>query len=123
MGKGKHIGAGRGGAGRGGAGRGGAEWGGGVVIISTSISTQIPNQKAAKKKKKKKPKSAVNNTVNKLILDRRSSKKLHKKVRFGSPVFITSGIYIFERTNSFKTAQRCGLQINDLVISRGRLTP
>ena len=25
-----------------------------VVIISTSISTQIPNQKAAKKKKKKK---------------------------------------------------------------------
>ena len=27
--------------------------GGGVVIISTSISTQIPNQKAAKKKKKK----------------------------------------------------------------------
>ena len=39
MGKGKHIGAGRGGVG-----------GGGVVIISTSISTQIPNQKAAKKK-------------------------------------------------------------------------
>ena len=38
MGKGKHIGAGRGGV-------------GGVVIISTSISTQIPNQKAAKKNK------------------------------------------------------------------------
>ena len=41
MGKGKHIGVGRG------------RVGGGVVIISTSISTQIPNQ---------------NNTVNKLIL-------------------------------------------------------
>ena len=83
MGKGKHIGAGRGGVGGGGA----------VVIISTSISTQIPKQKAAKKlKKNKKPKSAVNNTVNKLILDRRSCKKVHKKVRFGSPVFITSSI-------------------------------
>ena len=34
----------------------------------------------------------MNNTVNKLMLDRRSCKKLHKKVRFGSPVFITSGI-------------------------------
>ena len=67
-----------------------------MVIISTSISTQIPNQKAAKKKKKKKkkPKSAVNNTVSKLILDRRNCIKLHKKVRFGSPVFITSGIYL-----------------------------
>ena len=43
MGKGKHIGVGRGRVGG----------GGGVVIISTSISTQIPNQ---------------NNTVNKLIL-------------------------------------------------------
>ena len=62
-----------------------------MVIISTSISMQIPNQKAAKKIKKT-PKSFVNNTVNKLILDRRSCKKLHKKVRFGSPVFITSGI-------------------------------
>ena len=37
MGKGKHIGVGRGRV-------------RGVVIISTSISTQIPNQKAAKKK-------------------------------------------------------------------------
>ena len=37
----------------------------------------------------------MNNTVNKLILDRRSCKKLRKKVRFGSPVFITSGILIF----------------------------
>ena len=54
----------------------------GVVIMSTSISTQIPNQKAAKKKKTKtkKPKSAVRNTVNKLILDRRSCEKLHKKL-------------------------------------------
>ena len=44
MGKGKHLGAGRGGVG-----------GGGVVIISTSISTQIPNQKAAKKKNRNQP--------------------------------------------------------------------
>ena len=49
-----------------------------------------------KQQKKKKPKSAVNSTENKLILDRRSCKKLHKRVRFGSPVFITSGIYIFK---------------------------
>ena len=45
--------------------------------MSTSISTQIPNQKAAKRKQKtKKPKSAVN----KLILERRSCEKLHKKL-------------------------------------------
>ena len=41
MGKGKRIGA--------GSRRNGVE---GVVIITTSISTQIPNQKAAKKKLK-----------------------------------------------------------------------
>ena len=53
-----------------------------LLIMSTSISTQIPNQKAAKRKtkNKKKTKSAVNNTVNKLILDRRSCEKLHKKL-------------------------------------------
>ena len=39
----------------------------------------------------------MNNTVDKLILDRRSCKKLHKKVRFGSPVFITSGISILSK--------------------------
>ena len=46
--------------------------------------------------KLKKPTSAVNNTVNKLILDRESCEKLHKKFRFTpDPVFITSGIFIF----------------------------
>ena len=34
----------------------------------------------------------MNNTVNKLILDRGSCEKLHKKLRFADPVFITSGI-------------------------------
>ena len=60
MGKGKNIGAGRGG------------W---VVIMSTSTSTQSAKQKAEKNLK-----SAVNNTVNKLILDRRSCEKVHKKL-------------------------------------------
>ena len=36
--------------------------------------------------------SALNNTVNKLILDRRCCEKLHKKLTFADPVFITSGI-------------------------------
>ena len=36
----------------------------------------------------------MNNTVNKLILDRGSCEKLHKKLRFADPVFITSGIYL-----------------------------
>ena len=35
----------------------------------------------------------MNNTVNKVILDRRSCEKLHKKLRFADPVFITSGVY------------------------------
>ena len=35
----------------------------------------------------------MNNTENKLILDRESWEKLHKKLRFADPVFITSGIY------------------------------
>ena len=48
--------------------------------MSTSISTQIPNQKAATTAKKT-PKSAVNSIVNKPILvDRRSCEKLHKKL-------------------------------------------
>ena len=33
----------------------------------------------------------MNNTVNKLILDRESCEKLHKKLRFADPVFITPG--------------------------------
>ena len=53
---------------------------GGLVIRSTSTSTQIPNQKAGKIKKTT---SAVNNTVNKLILHRRSCEKLHKKLSSG----------------------------------------
>ena len=75
MGKGKNIGAGRGG------------W---VVIMSTSTSTQSAKQKAEKNLK-----SAVNNTVNKLILDRRSCEKVHKKLGLPNPVFVTSGIYIY----------------------------
>ena len=47
MGKDKNVGAGRGGV-------------GGVVIISTSISTQIPNQKAAKKNNNNKIKNKRN---------------------------------------------------------------
>ena len=43
--------------------------------MSTSTSTQIPNQKT-----KKKTTSAVNNTVNKLILDSRGCEKLPKKL-------------------------------------------
>ena len=35
----------------------------------------------------------MNNTVHKLILDRGSCEKLHKKFRFADPVFIASGIY------------------------------
>ena len=38
----------------------------------------------------------MKNTVNKLILDRGSCKKLHKKLRFADLVFITSGIYEFQ---------------------------
>ena len=44
--------------------------------------------------KKRKPKSALKNKVHKLILDRRSCEKLHKKLGLPNPVFITSGIYI-----------------------------
>ena len=58
--------------------RGVARWGGGNYY-----------------KKKKKTKSAVTNAVNKLILERRSCEKVTQKVRFGSPVFITSGIHVF----------------------------
>ena len=48
----------------------------GVVIMSTSTSTQIPNQKT---RLEKNPTSTVNNTVNKLILDMGSCETLHKK--------------------------------------------
>ena len=34
----------------------------------------------------------MNNTAHKLILDRGSCEKLHKKLRFADPVFITPGI-------------------------------
>ena len=43
-----------------------------MVIMSTSTSTQIPNQKTSEKK----PLSAVNNPVNKLTLDRKSCDRL-----------------------------------------------
>ena len=36
----------------------------------------------------------MNNTVNKLILDTGSCEKLHKKLRFADPVFITPRIYL-----------------------------
>ena len=67
-----------------------------MVTMSTSTSTQIPNHKASNNEKDKKSRhaSAVNNIVNKLILDRGSCEKLHKKFRFADPVFITSGIHI-----------------------------
>ena len=65
-----------------------------MVTLSASTSTQIPNQKAGNNEKKKNTTSAVNNTVNKLILDRGSCEKLHKKFRFADLVFITSGIFI-----------------------------
>ena len=74
---------GRGGGGGGGGGggeegkdgrRGGLVFG--VVIMSTSTSTQIPNQKTRLEKKST---STVNNTVNKLILDMGSFETLHKK--------------------------------------------
>ena len=52
--------------------------------MSTSTSTQIPIQKESEKKNKtnkdkNKTTSAVDNTVNKLVLDRGSCEKLHKK--------------------------------------------
>ena len=50
--------------------------------------------------KQKKLTAAVNNTVNKLILDRESCEKLHKKLRFADPVFIISG-----------TVKRCAIKI------------
>ena len=55
--------------------------------MPTSTSTQILYQKASKKT----PTFAVNNTVNKLILERGGCEKLHKKLRFADPVFVTSG--------------------------------
>ena len=60
----------------------------------------------SKLKKRKKPTQAVNNTVNKLILDRESCEKLHKKLRFA--VFITPGIFIksFTRGSSFVFSRR-----------------
>ena len=47
--------------------------------MSTSTSTQIPNQKASnnRKRKKKKTTSFMNSTVNKLKLDRESCEKFH----------------------------------------------
>ena len=47
----------------------------------------------------------MNNTVNKVILDRGSCEKLHKKFRFADPVFITSGINIFRLQNAFRSAK------------------
>ena len=68
--------------------------------MCTSTSTKFPNQKACKterktktKKETKKPTSTVDNTAKKLILDRGSCGKSHKKLTFADPVFITSGIY------------------------------
>ena len=52
------------------------------------------NPENKKKQNKKEMTSAVNKTVNKLISDRESCKKLHKKLRFADPVFITLGIYL-----------------------------
>ena len=40
----------------------------------------------------------MNNTVNKLILDRGSCEKLHKKFRLADPVFITSGLSISSKS-------------------------
>ena len=57
-----------------------------MTILSTCTSTQIPKQKTRKELT-----SAVNNTVNKLILHMGSCVKLHKKLSFADPVFITPG--------------------------------
>ena len=43
----------------------------------------------------------MNNTVNKLILNRGSCEKFHKKLRFADPVFITPGIHIINWIISF----------------------
>ena len=53
-----------------------------------------PYKPESKLKKRKKPTSTVNNTVNKLILDRGSCEKLHKKLKFADLVFITPGIFV-----------------------------
>ena len=44
----------------------------------------------------------MNNTVNKLILDRGSCEKLHKKLRFADPVFITSGIITLAMIEAYR---------------------
>ena len=83
MGKGKNIAAGR-------------NRGEGVVIMSTSISTQISNQKAAKKQTNKQTnkKTEISREQHSKQANIRQEKlwKITQKVRFASPVFITSGI-------------------------------
>lgn len=59
--------------------------------LSTSTSTELLNQKA-----RKKILASVNNTANKLILDKRSCKKVTQKVNVCDPVYITSGISEFQ---------------------------
>ena len=60
-----------------------------ITFHQSSLGTKWHTTSISTRKQQKN-----NNTVNKLILDGRSCRKLHKKVRFGSPVFITSGIFI-----------------------------
>ena len=57
----------------------------------------------------------MNNTVNKLILDRGSCEKLHKKLRFADPVFITSGIYYYSEN---RTTSRIWKVLPNMVFPR-----
>ena len=79
-----------------------------MVIMSSSTCKSIPNQKASKRKKKKK--TPVNNTVSRLILDKGSCEKLHKKFGFAEPFFITSSIILFYFTNLTEWRNTKGVQ-------------
>ena len=61
--------------------------------MSTSISTQIPNQKAANKQtNKKKPEISREQHSKQADITQEKLRKITEKVRIASPVFITSGI-------------------------------
>ena len=77
------------------------------ISCTASTSAQIPNQKASRKKqtKKKTQQKKQNKTKQKKNISREQCSKqanirqgklwkLHKKLRFADPVFITSGIYV-----------------------------
>ena len=64
---------------------------GGLVIIFTSTSTQIPNQKAAKKKKNRHQREQHSKQP---TIRQEKLWKVKRKVVFPDPIFITSGICI-----------------------------